>query len=103
MKVTWKLPGGDAVTARIDYGQSLMEAAQVEQVPGIVGECGGSLACASCHVHVAADWRQACGAMGDFEDAMLDMVEDRQESSRLSCQIQAVPELDGLVLMVPEA
>ncbi|MGR3622817.1 2Fe-2S iron-sulfur cluster-binding protein [Pseudophaeobacter sp.] len=103
MKVTWNLPGGEAVTAQVDYGQNLMEAAQAQSVPGIIGDCGGSLACATCHVHVATDWRQACGAPGEFEDAMLDMVDDRQDGSRLSCQIEAAPALDGLVLTVPES
>ena len=96
MQVTWKLPGGDTVTAQVDYGQSLMEAAQAHDVPGIVGECGGSLACATCHVHVAPEWA------GEFEEAMLDLVEDKQECSRLSCQIELAPQLDGLVVAVPE-
>lgn len=102
MQVTWKLPDGGAVRATVDYGQSLMEAAQAHEVPGIVGECGGSLACATCHVFVDPAWVGKCGEIGDFEDAMLDMADSRQETSRLSCQIEAHPDLDGLVLEVPE-
>ena len=102
MQVTWKLPGGDTVTAQVDYGQSLMEAAQAHDVPGIVGECGGSLACATCHVVVDPEWAAKCGSPSDFEEAMLDLAEGRQDTSRLSCQIEASPELDGLVLVVPE-
>ncbi|EBA14233.1 iron-sulfur cluster-binding protein [Roseobacter sp. SK209-2-6] len=101
MKVTWKLPGGEAVTAQADYGQNLMEAAQANDVPGIVGECGGSLACATCHVHVAPEWTEICGEAGEFEDAMLDLVENKQDCSRLSCQIELAPQLDGLVVSVP--
>lgn len=103
MQVTWKLPDGAAVTVTVEYGQSLMEAAQVNEVPGIVGECGGSLACATCHVFVDPAWADKCGAVGDFEDAMLDLADERRATSRLSCQIEAHPDLDGLVLEVPEA
>lgn len=103
MKVTWNLPDGAAVAAIIDYGQNLMEAAVAENVQGVVGECGGSLSCATCHVYVDEAWAQKTGEVGDFEDAMLDMVDgDRQPNSRLSCQIEAHPDLDGLVLSVPE-
>ncbi|MEX0302320.1 MAG: 2Fe-2S iron-sulfur cluster-binding protein [Leisingera sp.] len=103
MQVTWKLPGGEAVTATVDYGQSLMEAALENDVPGVVGECGGSLACATCHVFVDPEWAAKCGEVGEFEDAMLDLAEERRETSRLSCQIEAHPDLDGLVLQVPDA
>lgn len=103
MQVTWKLPDGAAVTATAEYGQSLMEAAQANEVPGIVGECGGSLACATCHVFVDRAWADKCGAVGEFEDAMLDLADERRATSRLSCQIEASPDLDGLVLEVPEA
>ena len=103
MQVTWKLPGGEAVTATVDYGQSLMEAALANDVPGVVGECGGCLACATCHVYVDPAWAVKCGKASEFEDAMLDSAEERRETSRLSCQIEARPDLDGLVLEVPNA
>lgn len=101
MQVTWILPDGATVVATVEFGQSLMEAAQANDVPGIVGECGGSLACATCHVVVDPGWAGKCGEVGEFEDAMLDLAEDRRETSRLSCQIEAHPDLDGLVLEVP--
>jgi len=102
MKVTWKLPDGSAVEATIDYGQNLMEAAVANNVQGVVGECGGSLSCATCHVYVEDTWAGKTGVVGDFEDAMLDMADgDRHSNSRLSCQIEAHPDLDGLILVVP--
>ncbi|KAE9632743.1 2Fe-2S iron-sulfur cluster binding domain-containing protein [Parasedimentitalea maritima] len=104
MKVTWNLPDGSAVAATIDYGQNLMEAAVAQNVQGVVGECGGTLSCATCHVYVDDAWADKTGEVGDFEDAMLDMADgDRRSNSRLSCQIEAHPDLDGLVLAVPEA
>jgi len=79
-----------------------MEAALAHDVPGVVGECGGSLACATCHVYLDPAWAAKCGEAGEFENAMLDLAEERRETSRLSCQIEAHPDLDGLVLEVPE-
>lgn len=104
MKVTWKLPDGGEINADVENGTNMMEAAVANNVPEVIGECGGSLSCATCHVYVAEDWRAATGEVGDFEDAMLDATEaDRTEASRLSCQIEARDDLDGLVLIVPEA
>ena len=70
-------------------GDSIMETAVRNGVPGIVGECGGSLSCATCHVFVAPDTIDLVGAPGDLEDEMLDgTAVDREENSRLSCQIR---------------
>ena len=79
-----------------------MEAAVAANVPRVIGECGGSLSCATCHVYVAPDWAAKTSDVGEFEDAMLDVAEaERQPTSRLSCQIKMSPELDGLTLIVP--
>lgn len=104
MKVTWKLPDGSEITADVANGTNLMEAAVANNVPNVDGECGGSLSCATCHVYVTPDWLAKTGMVGDFEDAMLDATEaERTDTSRLSCQIEASEELDGLVLEVPQA
>ena len=90
------------MTAEVAEGLSLMEAAVAQNVPGVVGECGGNLSCATCHVQVAEDWAARVGGPEAFEDAMLDTVEAaRGATSRLSCQIRASADLDGLVLIVP--
>ena len=102
MQVTWKLPDGTEITGSAETGQNLMEAALAHDVPGVIGECGGTLSCATCHVYVDPAWAGECGTPGDFEDAMLDMADTRRDTSRLSCQIEAGPDLDGLVLFVPE-
>lgn len=102
MKVTWRLPAGREIAADVSDGVSMMEAAVAHNVPGVVGECGGNLSCATCHVHVATDWATRVGGPDDFEDAMLDTVEAaRLPVSRLSCQIRASADLDGLLLIVP--
>lgn len=104
MKASWILPDGRAITAEVPAGTNLMEAALAANVPGVVGECGGSLSCATCHVQVGGDWFARTGSPGDFEEAMLDVCEaPRTATSRLSCQIVMTPALDGIVLQVPEA
>lgn len=103
MKVTWKLADGSKITGEVANGLNMMEAAVANNVPHVIGECGGNLSCATCHVYVDDAWREATGEAGDFEDDMLDVAEaERLPQSRLSCQITASPELDGLVLIVPE-
>ncbi len=88
------------VLENIEPGRSLMEVARAAGVAGILGDCGGTCACATCHVHVDPEWLAAVGAPDDIEDALLDMVENRAASSRLSCQIKLRPELDGLKVTV---
>lgn len=85
-----------------DIGQSVMEVARRNGVAGIVGECGGSCACATCHVHVADEWRAAVGDADENESDLLGFVPDRRADSRLSCQIRLRPALDGLVVTTPE-
>lgn len=85
-----------------DVGQSVMEVAKRGGIEAIVGECGGSCACATCHVYVDNNWRDIAGAPSPDEADMLDFVSDRRAESRLSCQIRLRPELDGLIVRTPE-
>ena len=102
-KVTWKLDNGSEIVADVKVGTTLMEAALDNDVPEIIGECGGCLSCATCHVFVAEEWAEKVGATDDMEDAMLDVTDvPKKSSSRLSCQITMSDELDGLVLHVPQ-
>jgi 2Fe-2S ferredoxin len=86
-----------------ETGDSAMRAAVAHGIDGIVAECGGSAVCATCHVYVDDDWIGRLAAVGDDEDALLDGTAcERQANSRLSCQIKITPELDGLVLRLPD-
>jgi 2Fe-2S ferredoxin len=79
-----------------------MEAAVAHNVPNVIGECGGCLSCATCHVYVDPGWYERTGKVSELEDEMLEItVAERKPNSRLSCQIQSAPELDGLILHVP--
>jgi 2Fe-2S ferredoxin len=89
------------VTARVD--QTLMEVARDHDVKGILAECGGACACATCHVKVEEPWLAVTGAPLEAEAAMLEFTQNPGPTSRLSCQIIVTAEMDGLVVHVPEA
>ena len=102
-KITWKTDDGVEYSAEAKDGLNLMEVATANNVPHIEGECGGCLSCATCHVFADEAWFAKTGEIDDIEDTMLEMTDvERRDNSRLSCQIIASPELDGLVLYVPE-
>jgi len=86
-----------------DLGRTVMEAALKHAVPGIDADCGGSCSCATCHVYVDDAWVPRVGGRNDMEGMMLEFAEAVEPSSRLSCQIQVTPDLDGLMLRLPLA
>ena len=103
MRVTWELADGTEIEADVTAGTTLKDAALAAGVPHILGDCGGNLSCATCHVVVPEDWVAAVGGPESTEDFMLDITEaPRRETSRLSCQIEMTEALDGLRLLVPE-
>ena len=79
-----------------------MEVAIQNEVPGIVAECGGSCACATCHVYIDVPWSDKLDPKQDNEEDMLDFAFDVRENSRLSCQLTVTDELDGLIVDLPE-
>jgi 2Fe-2S ferredoxin len=83
-------------------GLTLMEVAVDNNIAGIVAECGGACACATCHAYIDEAWLDKLPAMDDMEDAMLDSALDRRPNSRLSCQIEIIDDLDGLTLTVAD-
>ena len=102
-QVHWIMRHGDRVSDDVNDGTNLMDAAQMNGIPGVAGECGGCLSCATCHVYVDEAWLSACPPMDEVENAMLDIVTSpRQAGSRLSCQLIASNALDGIVLHVPD-
>lgn len=90
-------------TIEAQPGQSLMQAAIAANAPGIEGDCGGLLTCATCHVYVREPWLAQLPPMVADEDGMLDFAAaERRSNSRLSCQIALTPALDGLVVELPD-
>jgi 2Fe-2S ferredoxin len=101
--VTFIGPDNRSERVEADIGESAMLAATKRGLDGIVAECGGNAMCATCHVYVDDQWIARLAAVSDEEDALLDgTASERQSNSRLSCQIKITPELDGLVLRLPE-
>ena len=83
-------------------GDSIMITAINNLVPGIDADCGGECSCATCHVIVDNAWTEKVGSPSENEDAMLDLNPDREENSRLSCQIEVSDDLDGIIINLPE-
>ena len=94
----------DGTHHRIDSqpGSTVMQTAIDNGVPGIDADCGGECSCATCHVIVAEEWMEAVGRPHDMEESMLDLNPEREENSRLSCQIEVSAAIDGLVVRLPE-
>ena len=84
-------------------GESLMEIALSNDVPGIEADCGGSCACGTCHVYIENDWLDKLEEKTDMENSMLEFTDNVNENSRLSCQIEFKDDLDGLEVRLPES
>lgn len=101
-KVIFRQPDGTQTEIAAVAGDSVMETAVDNDVPGIVAECGGACSCATCHVYVDPEWLEQLPPRELQEDGMLDCAFERRDNSRLSCQIEVTEALDGLVVTVPE-
>jgi 2Fe-2S ferredoxin len=102
-RVTYIDNDGTETPLDIAVGTSVMQAAVYNGVDGIVAECGGSCMCATCHVYVREDQLKLTPPMQPDEDAMLEgTASPRRPNSRLSCQLVVSPEMDGLVVYLPE-
>ena len=93
---------GEEHSVEVDNGNTVMEAAIKNNVPGIDADCGGACACATCHVYVREDWFEKTGNREEMEEDMLDFAFDVRDNSRLSCQIKISDAIDGLIVDVPE-
>ena len=101
-KITYKDHEGGSRTIEVENGLSVMEGAIQKDVPGIDADCGGSMACATCHVYVDQQWIDKIPKAEDAEVDMIDMAFEPKKNSRLSCQIIINEELDGLEVTTPE-
>tara|TARA_B100001564_G_scaffold251168_1_gene213419 strand:+ start:46 stop:366 length:321 start_codon:yes stop_codon:yes gene_type:complete len=93
---------GNSKTINVENGLTVMEGAVQNNIPGIDADCGGSMACATCHVYVEDSWFNKILKAEDAENDMIDMAYNPKKNSRLSCQIIVSDELDGLVVTTPE-
>ncbi|MEE2929575.1 MAG: 2Fe-2S iron-sulfur cluster-binding protein [Pseudomonadota bacterium] len=102
-KITYVDHEGTERVVEATNGESVMEAAIKNSIPGIDADCGGACACATCHVYVDQAFMDKVGSPEDMEQSMLDFAENVQSNSRLSCQISVSDDLDGLKVTTPES
>ncbi len=101
-KIIYQTPDGTRHEVEVEKGYSVMEGAINNNIEGIIAECGGACACATCHSYIDEAWVGKLAAMDDMEDSMLDAAFERKDNSRLTCQIEVSDELDGLVIHVAD-
>jgi 2Fe-2S ferredoxin len=102
-QITYVEPDGTEHVLDVSAGRTVMEAGRDAGVRGIVAECGGACACATCHVLVPENWRRKLPPIEEMEDDMLELLENRDAGrSRLSCQLRVTDDYDGLVVSVSE-
>ena len=100
-KITYVEHSGKLHTIQVQNGLTVMEGAVQNNIPGIDADCGGSMACATCHVYVKEEWSNKLPKKEDGEEDMLDMAYEPNKFSRLSCQLTVSDELEGLVVNLP--
>ena len=98
--INFKLRNGELKKIDAEDGLTLMEVARDNDL-GIEGTCGGSISCCTCHIVIEKDWFSKVGPANPDEEDMLDLAVDLQPTSRLGCQIEVTPELDGLIVNIP--
>ena len=100
-KITYIDYKGNSKTIDVENGLSVMEGAIQNDVSGIDADCGGSMACATCHVYVEEKWLDKIPKAEEAEVDMIDMAYEPKKNSRLSCQLIVSDELEGLTVTTP--
>ena len=100
-KITYITHNNETHIHEVQNGLTVMEGAVQNDVPGIDADCGGGMACATCHVYVNDEWFDKLPSKEDGEEDMLDMAFEPKKNSRLSCQIIISDDLDGLTVNIP--
>ena len=101
-KITYKNNQGGSKIIDVENGLTVMEGAIQNDIPGIDADCGGSMACATCHVYVEEKWLDKIPKAEEAEVDMIDMAFEPKKNSRLSCQLIVSDELNGLTVTTPE-
>ena len=101
-KITYKDFRGDTKKIEVENGLTVMEGAIQNEITGIDADCGGSMACATCHIYVDEKWLNKIPKAEEAEEDMIDMAFEPKKNSRLSCQIIVSDELEGLTVTTPE-
>ena len=94
---------GTEHSVQVPTGVSLMQGAMDNMIQGIVAECGGCCVCCTCHCMIDPAWAATAGSATEDESELLDMLDTREETSRLSCQVKVTDGMDGMVVRLPES
>ena len=100
-KITYITHDNQNYTIDVQNGLTVMEGAIQNDIPGIDADCGGGMACATCHVYLKEEWFDKLSKKEDGEEDMLDMAFEPKKNSRLSCQLVVSDEIDGLIVNIP--
>ncbi len=101
IKITFIERNGTTHVVNASTDDTIMQAAKAANIPGILADCGGACACATCHVIVEPEWFGRLPAAADVERQMIEFAVGAEPTSRLTCQIQVTDTLDGLILRLP--
>ena len=101
-KISFITSDGDRRDVVANPGESIMRAAVNADIVEIAAECGGACACGTCHCYIDDAWLEILPAPDELEEAMLECVIERRHNSRLSCQIEMIDQLDGLMIHLPK-
>ncbi len=101
IKLTYVDQSGAATSVEVEPNGTVMEAALLNNIPGIVAECGGGCSCATCHVYVDEAWVEKLPAPVAEESDLIEFLDGAQPNSRLSCQLELTSDLDGLTVRTP--
>jgi ferredoxin, 2Fe-2S len=101
-RITFVLHDGAVHSVDVPVGLTVMDGSVRNNLPGIIAECGGMCSCGTCHIYVVEEWRERLPAPEFEEEDLLEFIADRQDGSRLSCQLVVTDDLDGLVVQVPQ-
>ena len=101
-KITYITHDNKVHSIEVQNGLTVMEGAVQNDIPGIDADCGGGMACATCHVYVEEKWLDKLPKAEDAEVDMIDMAYEPKKNSRLSCQLIVSDELEGLTVTTPE-
>ena len=101
-KITYIEHNKKSHTVEVAKGLTVMEGAVENNISGIDADCGGGMACATCHVYVKEEWFNKINKKSEGEDDMLDQAYEPNKYSRLSCQISVTDDIDGLIVNLPE-
>jgi len=101
ISITFVSHSGASCQVLAQPGMSLMQAAKLNDVPGILAVCGGACACATCQVYISPEWADVVGSPGEMESLIIEFAQEQGEHGRLACQIKLTESLNGLVVRLP--